>query len=290
MRVLVTGAGGQLARELVSVAPSRVQLRTVTRAECDITDFASVEHAFDSFQPDIVINTAAYTSVDAAEENQELAFSVNARGAENVARATKALGARLTHISTDYVFDGHRSTPYPPDAATNPASVYGASKAEGEKLVLRAAPSSVIIRTGWLYSTVGANFLVSIMKALRASRPLSVVSDRTGCPTSTHDFAIALWQTSDIDLRGIYHWANAGSASWYDFAREIAQIAQRLGLLQEAPEICAVTSREYPQRASRPPYSVLDTTALITALKVTPSSWQQALLEEMTRWVSPDLG
>lgn len=286
MSALITGADGQLARELVATAPSGVELRSVTRAECDITESPIVEKVFRSFRPDIVINTAAYTAVDAAEENEELAFRVNARGAENVAKAAELVGSRLIHISTDYVFDGRRSSPYPPDAPTNPINVYGASKLEGEKLALRAAPSATIIRIGWLYSTAGKNFLVSILRALRDSRSLSVVVDQKGCPTSAHDFAVAMWTIPDVSLRGIYHWANSGSGSWYDFAREIAQIAQRLELLPEEPEIRQVTTEEYASRARRPAYSVLDATKLSLALKVSPSTWQQALLGDMSRGLS----
>jgi len=244
---------------------------------------AIVEKVFTSFRPDIVINTAAYTAVDAAEDNEELAFRVNARGAENVAKAAELVGSRLIHISTDYVFDGTRSTPYPPDAPTNPINVYGASKLEGEKLALTATPSAAIIRAGWLYSTTGSNFFVSILRALRESRPLSVVSDQKGCPTSAHEFALAIWKMPAVSLRGIYHWANLGSGSWYDFAREIAQIAQQLGLLREEPEIRPVTTGEYARRARRPAYSVLDSTKLAGALEISPSSWQQALRSDMTR-------
>ena len=283
MRVLITGGGGQLAHELVVTAPSEVDLRSISRAECDITELPVVEKVFRSFGPDIVINTAAYTAVDAAEDNEELAFRVNARGAENVAKAAELVGSRLIHISTDYVFDGTRSTPYPPDAPTNPLNVYGASKLEGEKLALSAAPSATIIRVGWLYSTVEKNFLVRILTALRDSRSLSVVVDQKGCPTSVHEFAVAIWKTRDVSLRGIYHWANSGSGSWYDFVREIAQVARQLELLPEEPEIRPVTSEEYASRAKRPAYSVLDATRLARALNVSPLMWQQALLRDMTR-------
>jgi dTDP-4-dehydrorhamnose reductase len=282
VRALITGADGQLARELVSTASDGIELRSVGRAECDITDSEIIDKVFESFRPDIVINTAAYTAVDAAEENKEIAFEVNARGAENVAKAAELLGARLIHISSDYVFDGHRSTPYPPEAQTNPINVYGASKVEGEKLALAAAPSAVIVRVGWLYSTRGKNFLSTILTALRSSRPLSVVTDQEGCPTSAHEFAIVLWQMSGARLRGIYHWSNSGSASWYDFAREIARVGQKLGLLGEEPEIRRVTTAEYPRRAQRPAYSVLDSTKLARALEVSPSTWQQSLLRDMT--------
>ena len=283
MRALITGADGQLARELVSTVPPDVQLRAVSRVECDIVDLQAIEKVFESFRPDIVFNTAAYTAVDAAEENEDSAFLVNAGGAENVAKAAELIGARLIHISTDYVFDGLRSTPYPPEVQPNPINVYGASKLAGEKLALAASPNAVIVRSGWLYSARGKNFLATILMALRGSRSLSVVTDQEGCPTSAHEFAAVLWKMSGDGLGGIYHWSNSGSGSWYDFAREIARVGKKLGLLADEPEIRPVTTAEYPRQAKRPPYSVLDSTKLAGALGVSPSSWQQALLRDMTR-------
>lgn len=283
MRVLITGADGQLARELVSTAPSEITLRALNRTECDVTELPIVENACASFRPDVVINTAAYTAVDAAEDNEELAFGVNAHGAENVAKAAELVGSRLIHISTDFVFDGRRSTPYPVDAPTNPLNVYGASKLEGERLTLLAAPSSVVVRAGWLYSTTGENFLVSILSALCESRPLSVVYDQEGCPTSAHEFAIAIWKMPSVRLRGIYHWANAGSASRYDFARGIERIAQQRGLVAEEREIRPITTGESARRANRPAYSVLDPSKLAGVLGLSPSPWQQALHADMTR-------
>jgi dTDP-4-dehydrorhamnose reductase len=282
LRVLITGAGGQLARALALTAAVDVKLLAVTRTECDITQLETLEKLFRSFRPDVVINTAAYTAVDDAEENADLAFDVNARGAENVAKASELTGSSLIHISTDYVFDGLRSTAYPPDAPTNPINVYGASKLEGEKLALAASPSAVIIRVGWLYSPTGNNFLVKILTALRSSRALSVVRDQVGCPTSAREFAEAIWKVPGVRLRGAYHWANLGSGSWYDFAREIAQVAQQLGLLLDQPEIQPVATLENPLRAKRPRYSVLDSTKFAEALNVSASPWQHALRIDMT--------
>jgi dTDP-4-dehydrorhamnose reductase len=286
VKVLITGADGQLARALVFTAPAEMEVRAVNRTQCDITESSAVERVFRSFEPEIVINTAAYTAVDAAEDNQELAFRVNARGAENVAKAAESVDARVIHISTDYVFDGHRATPYPPDAPTNPTSVYGASKLEGERLVLGVSPRAAIVRAGWLYSTTGKNFLVSMLAALRGSQPLLVVRDQVGCPTSAHEFALAIWKMSGFDLRGIYHWANSGSASRYDFAREIARTAHELGLLRTEREIRPVTTGEYPRRANRPAYSVLDANKLAGLLGISPSPWQQALRRDMARDIS----
>ena len=283
MRALVTGADGQLARELISNAPSGATLRAVNRAECDITELPVVERVFKAFQPDIVINTAAYTAVDAAEDNEESAFDVNARGAENVAKAARLVGARLIHISTDYVFDGCTSTPYAPDSPTNPLNAYGRTKLKGEQLVLKAAPATAIIRAGWLYSTRGRNFVVSILRGLREGRALSVVVDQVGCPTSAYEFANAIWKARRASLQGIYHWANRGSGSWLDFAREIRRIALQLRMVPEGPEIRPITSGEYKSRATRPGYSVLDPTKLSAAIAVAPSAWQDQLERDITR-------
>lgn len=286
MRVLVTGAGGQLAQQIAVTAPPGIELRSLTRAECDITNVAVIENKFQDFRPDIVINTAAYTAVDAAEDNRELAFQVNARGAENVAKAAERVGARLIHVSTDYVFDGRRSSPYPPDAPTNPLSVYGASKLEGEQLTLTAVPAATVLRSGWLYSTSGKNFLITILTALRESRPLSVVRDQVGCPTSAHEFAEVVWKIPDAGINGLYHWSNSGSASWFDFAREIARIAYTMELVREEAEVRPVTTEEFERgskRAKRPAYSVLDSTELVRALELSPTPWQEALKREMRR-------
>lgn len=283
MRVLITGGKGQLAQALLATAPSDVHVRVVSRAECDVTELPIVVQVFTSFRPEIVINTAAYTAVDAAEENEGLAFRVNARGAEHVAKAAELVGARLIHLSTDYVFDGTRSTPYPPDAPTNPVNVYGASKLEGEKLALDVAPNAMVVRTSWLYSTTGKNFLVRVLKALRDTPSLFVVSDQRGSPTSAHELAATIWKIPIASLRGTFHWANLGSASWYDFAREIARIAHQLGLLRQEPEIIAVRTQAHPRRANRPAYSVLDSTKLAACLKVSPSAWQDALRIDIAR-------
>jgi dTDP-4-dehydrorhamnose reductase len=281
VRVLVSGGGGQLATALIATAAGDVEVRAPKRDQCDITDRESVERIFDSFGPDVVFNTAAYTAVDAAEDNRDLAFLVNAEGARNISLAARRSGARLIHISTDYVFDGRATIPYPPDAPANPINVYGDSKLKGELLVLESAPDATIVRAGWLYSKNGKNFLKSILGALESGRPLSVVVDQHGCPTSAHELAVALWLVARGRLTGIYHWANAGSASWYDFATEIARNARQIGLIKEETGIRRVTSNEYGSRAARPRYSVLDSTKLAGALGVAPLPWQEALQNEI---------
>ncbi|HET7614910.1 MAG TPA: dTDP-4-dehydrorhamnose reductase [Gemmatimonadaceae bacterium] len=284
MRALVTGAEGQLGRHLVATAPRDVAVEAVGHEQCDITDPQAVARALESFQPDVVINTAAYTSVDAAEDNEDLAFLVNARAPELLARAAARGGARLIHISTDYVFDGSRSTPYPPDAPTNPLNTYGASKLEGERLAQAAASSTLIVRVGWLYSKTGKNFLSRIAAGNIAAPQIRVVRDQVGCPTSAREFALALWRAARSQLSGVYHWANLGQTTWYDFALECGKVAGELNLSdRSAPEIVGVTSEEFPSRARRPRYSVLDPARLAAALGISPSSWIEALRAEMQR-------
>jgi dTDP-4-dehydrorhamnose reductase len=278
VKVLITGADGQLARALRFSVPSEVKLRAVNRAECDITQLSVVEKEFRSFKPEIVINAAAYTAVDAAEDNEDLAFGVNARGAKNVAKAAKLGGSRVIHISTDYVFGGERSTPYPTDALTHPLNVYGASKLAGEEVVRRESPDALIIRSGWLYSTSGKNFPLRILELLRGGTTPRVVTDQRGTPTLAADFAEVLWLcTMHPELKGIYHFANAGDASWYEFACEVRALlaSERIGT--PMPDIVPVTTAEFGAPAARPRYSVLDSTLLLGLLHHCARSWEVAL-------------
>jgi dTDP-4-dehydrorhamnose reductase len=283
VKVLITGGGGQLARQLMATAPPDVQAEALLRTSCDITDQKEVERVVTSFGPDVVINAAAYTRVDDAEDAPDVAFLINARGAENVARSAAKLGARLIHVSTDYVFDGDRTTPYPPDARTNPLNVYGASKLEGEGRVLAASPGALVVRAGWLYSRTGKSFLMSILKAVHASKPVRVVCDQVGCPTSAYDLARMLWMATQSTIRGIHHWANAGSASWYDFAVEIVDVLIDRGFVGGKLEIIGVTTEQYGSRAKRPRYTVLDASLLASTLQITQTPWQAALRAELMR-------
>jgi dTDP-4-dehydrorhamnose reductase len=283
VKALITGAAGQLGGLLVAAAPQHVKVRGVDHAQCDITDCVAVDRIVDSFEPDVVINAAAYTAVDAAEKNRDLAFDVNAEGARNLAKAAARTGARILQISTDYVFDGRTSRPYSPDAPTNPLSIYGASKLEGERLTLQAAPDAVVIRAGWLYSQRGKNFLVTILSLIKGTRPLRVVRDQVGCPTSAFGLAQVIWKSCEKIPGGTYHWANRGSASWYDFAVEIAKLAIELRIVPRTPEITPVTTKEYAAAAPRPRYSALDSTRLSEALGISPADWSEALRLELTR-------
>jgi dTDP-4-dehydrorhamnose reductase len=278
MRVLITGARGQLAGEVVRQAPAAATIVSVSRAECDITDNVAVERVIGDFHPDTIINTAAYTAVDRAEDAPEEAFAVNAEGARNVATAAAGVGARVIHISTDYVFDGKRTTPYPPAAEPNPLNVYGASKLAGERGILSADSSALIVRTGWLYSAHGRNFVRTILAALKAGRELRVVDDQVGVPSSARDLASAIWACVELrGLNGIYHWVNDSSATWYEFAVAIREIALDLNIIASALLPVPISTAEYGSRASRPRYSVLDASALWSTLGGPPEGWRLAL-------------
>jgi dTDP-4-dehydrorhamnose reductase len=229
-----------------------------------------------------VINAAAYTSVDAAETASEVAHAVNATGAGNVARSAEDARARIIHVSTDYVFDGTDREPYLPDSTPNPISVYGASKLAGEREVQRNSPSSLIIRSGWLYSSHGKNFLTTILASIRAAKPLRVVTNLTGVPTSARSLALTIWESaSRSELRGIHHWVDAGTASWYDFAVAIQEIAIQTGLVAKPVSIAPITSEEYKASARRPPYSVLDSSSLSRAIAQKPRPWRSWVAETL---------
>jgi dTDP-4-dehydrorhamnose reductase len=283
VRALVTGAAGQLGVELLGTAPSQFEVIGLDHGECDIGDPVQVDAAAKTHRPNLVINAAAYTAVDGAEAAADLAHAVNAEGAGNVARAAQRAGARIIHVSSDYVFDGTSRERYRPDSQPNPINVYGASKLAGEQSVRKASSTALILRSSWLYASHGRNFLNTILSALRASKPLRVVNDQIGVPTSARSLARTIWACAERpDLHGIQHWTDGGTASWYDFAVAIQEIALQQSLVEKAVPIAAVTSEEYRLPARRPPYSVLDTNSLSRALGLTARSWRTWLAETIS--------
>jgi dTDP-4-dehydrorhamnose reductase len=287
VRVLVTGAAGQLGVELLRTAPAGIEAVGVSHGVCDISDSNAVATTLEIHCPEVVINAAAYTKVDAAEDQRELAYAVNETGARNVAVAAEAVGARLIHISTDYVFDGNRKSPYPPDSSPNPLSVYGASKLAGEKAALGANSRALVLRSGWLYASHGTNFLRTILVALQSSRPLRVVDDQTGVPTSARELAEAIWDcVGRPEIAGVHHWVNAGMATWYEFAARIQELALLRGLIRERAHIAAIPTSGYPTRARRPAFSVLDASDLWRDLGKKANSWDVALAGVLTEIAS----
>ncbi len=279
MRILVTGAEGQLGRELLHTAPTSHEVTAYGRAELDITDVDGVESEIARRKPDLIVNTAAFTAVDRAEQESELAFSVNAEGARNVSRAAMAHGARLIHISTDFVFDGARGRPYQPDDPPNPQSAYGASKRRGEEYVSEeTGGSALILRTAWLYSRFGSNFVTAVLQRMSDGQPLRIVADQVGTPTWARGLAEAIWRAATVtQLQGLHHWTDAGVASWYDFAVAIQEEALSCGLLRQPVEIRPTTTSDYPTPARRPPYSVLDKSITWSGLAIQPPHWRAAL-------------
>lgn len=278
MRVLVVGSTGQLGHAFQYARPDDALVTAVSHQDCDVTDFSAVESAVLASTPDVVVNLAAYTAVDLAETNRENAFAVNARGAGNVARAATLAGARTIYVSTDYVFDGRRRDPYPVEAEPNPLNVYGESKLAGEREVQSEAPNSLIVRSGWLYSNYGKNFFLRILELADERNTLKVVDDQRGTPTSANDLGRALWMCiARPEMRGIYHFANGGEASWYEFAREIISLALARGLLASVPDVIPISSEDYSAPSRRPAYSVLDTSKTFKALDLASRPWQAAL-------------
>jgi dTDP-4-dehydrorhamnose reductase len=260
-KVLVVGAGGQLGRELGRTVPAGVDATFRVRAELDIADAEGVAAALSAVAPQLVVNAAAYTAVDKAESEPEAARRGNADGPAVLARACAQAGIRLVHISTDFVFDGASSHPYPPDAAPAPLGEYGRSKLAGEVAVRSALPAVLLLRTGWVYSSFGGNFAKTMLRLMGEREELSVVADQVGTPTWAQGLAGAVWAAAARpELRGIYHWSDAGVCSWYDFAVAICEEALALGLLGRPVSIRPITTAEYPTPARRPAYSVLDKT------------------------------
>jgi dTDP-4-dehydrorhamnose reductase len=268
--VLVVGAGGQLGRELQRTAACNVQCVPVTRAQLDIADAGAVASTLAQVKPQLVVNAAAYTAVDKAESESAAAQRGNADGPAVLARACADHGIRIIHISTDFVFDGSSSIPYAPDAPTAPLGEYGRSKLAGELAVRGALPKALILRTGWVYSSFGNNFVKTMLRVMAERDELTVVADQVGTPTWAHGLAEAVWAASERpQLSGIYHWSDAGVCSWYDFAVAINEEALELGLLSKLVKVRPIPAAEYPTPARRPAYSVLDKT----------SSWRDFALE-----------
>jgi dTDP-4-dehydrorhamnose reductase len=241
-RIVLTGAGGQFGQTLVACWPdsllSQYELIPLMRGDLDIADAAAVHSTLDALQPALIINAAAYTAVDKAESEAEAAFAINERGVANLAAASTC---PLIHLSTDFVFDGAASTPYAENAATAPLSVYGKSKLAGEKALLAQKPDAMIIRTSWLYSEYGTNFVKTMLRLMSERDALSIVNDQIGSPTSTHSLAAVVCSAASTRLdsaampkepTGIFHWSDGASITWFDFALEIQTQALALGLLK----------------------------------------------------------
>lgn len=277
MKVIITGAGGQLGKALLASAPQGAEIVALVRAQLDLADAAAIEAKVAAEAPDLIINAAAYTAVDKAERDAETAYLINRDAAASLARAAARHSARFVHVSTDFVFDGMAGRPYTPDAPTAPRSVYGTSKLAGEQAIRSALPEALIVRTAWLYAASGANFLLTMLR-LMADRPeVRVVADQIGSPTHAASLAAAIWKLAAAGLGGIHHYTDAGVASWYDFATAIQEEALMVDLLKQPTAIVPIRTVDYPTPARRPSYSVLDKTSTYSALGAAAEHWRSEL-------------
>jgi len=275
--ILVTGANGQLGRCLKYIQKNYADSTFIflTKSELDITAPEHIEEALGVYSPTVVINTAAYTNVDASESHPEIAFAINHTGVEHLAIACKRQNIALIHISTDYVFDGSKNEPYVETDLPNPKTVYGASKLEGEKAIVEVKLNAyAIIRTSWLYSDYGSNFAKTMLRLSKESDSISIVDDQTGSPTLAYDLAHALLVITDqlsVKNSGVYHFSNTGNASWYAFAKAIfSNLKIRL-------KVKPITTDQYLTLASRPKYSALDCRKISNTFGISLSTWKISL-------------
>ncbi|MGD2075952.1 MAG: dTDP-4-dehydrorhamnose reductase [Gammaproteobacteria bacterium] len=287
MRVLIAGATGQLGVDLADFLRRQgVEISSPNRQQMDLRRAQSVRDAVRDAAPHWVINCAAYTQVDRAEQEPDMAVAVNSDGARALAEAADSAQAWFIQVSTDFVFSGHGSVPYTEQDDTEPLGVYGRSKREGERAVEQACPRSIIVRTSWLYGVHGNNFVKTMLRLAAERDELRVVADQIGTPTWTQDLAHALWALMQTPQAGVFHFSNEGEASWYDFASAIVDEAHALGFPVRARRVVPITTAEYPTPARRPAYSVLSKAKIQPLLDDPIPRWRDSLrhmLEELKR-------
>lgn len=287
--ILLLGAEGQLGRELTALAFVRhVSLAPLSRATCDITDSQALISAITRHRPNLIVNAAAYTAVDRAESEPEIAHKVNAVAPGLIAAAAAEANVPLLHISTDYVFDGSKTEAYDEDDSVAPLGVYGHTKEEGERRLREACSKHIILRTAWVYGIYGANFLKTMLRLANERSVLKVVADQRGCPTATADLAEAILAVhaeleKGNESWGTYHFAGKGTASWYEFARTI--MSERAAILETAPSVEPITTKDYPTPARRPANSALDSSRFATTFGLWSKPWQERVHEAVVSLV-----
>ncbi len=283
-RILITGGSGQVGHCLKAQLEGCAELSVPDSSALNIADRRSVRQAVETFRPDYIINAAAYTAVDKAENDAERAFAVNRDGARHLAEAAEAAGATMLHISTDYVFDGAGGAPYDEAAPTAPQNIYGASKLAGEQAVLAACRHAVVMRTSWVFGAHGQNFVKTMLRLGRERDSLGIVADQYGAPTAAADIAAALIaivrrHTPDqlAECAGIYHYCGSPYASWFEFAETIFAEAAAQGVLAKIPAVKPIATADYPTPAKRPADSRLDCGKIRTVFGIGPCDWHSAL-------------
>ena len=284
---MIAGMGGQLGFELKRTAPANIVLFAPTEADLDITSRDSVFACIEKEKPAVIINCAAYTAVDKAESEIEKAYAVNQTGPRYLAEAARQHNALLAHISTDFIFDGSQGRPYGIADRPNPLSVYGKSKLAGENEVMNSGAEALVVRTAWLYSAHGNNFVKTMLRLMKEREGIGVVTDQIGTPTWANSLARVIWQLLDHNVCGLFHWSDAGVASWYDFAVAIQEEAHALGLLQKQIPIKAIATADYPLPATRPGFSVLDKTATCRSIGRQPDHWRANLRQMLKELIGP---
>ena len=285
MKIVVIGNAGQLSYELVRILGDNTVC--LGPEDTDITSEEVLTKTLSALAPEVIINAAAYTAVDKAEDDLALCHAINATAVENLAKYCKRSGAFLVHVSTDYVFNGHKGSPYLPNDPIEPQGAYGKTKADGEKAVLELVPEqSCLIRTAWVYSAYGNNFVKTMLRLMADKPQLTVIDDQIGTPTWAKGLAQACISAAKNKTAGVFHWTDEGVASWYDFALAIQELALEKGLLDKVIPVLPIPTSEYPTPAKRPHYSVLDKTSTRKVFsEVQPAHWRtqlSAMMDELS--------
>ena len=285
MKVLILGSNGQLGWELQRTCPDDITLAVLDYPEINFCSNSSIIQCISLTKPDCIINAAAYTDVDKAEQEKDLAFQINHTAVCKIAELCRKTKIFLVHISTDFVFNGRNFKPYQPDDTPDPESVYGKSKLKGEQAVRKIlGENALIIRTAWLYSSHGNNFVKTMLRLMKEKPGLNVIDEQIGTPTWAHGLARAIWTALEKNIVGTFHWTDAGVASWYDFALAIREEGLQAGLLDNPIPVLPVPTNQYPTPAKRPEYSVLDKTSFWQALSLKPTHWRiqlRSMLKEL---------
>jgi len=295
MNVIITGSSGQLGRALIKTKPSFISIFPSNRNSMNLEKKESIYKFIEKIKPQWIINCAAYTNVDKAESNKELANQINSEGPKEIAKVIKNIGGKLLQISTDFVFDGRNNIPYKTFNSKNPINYYGDTKAKGEDHVLNILQESaqvIIIRTSWLMGAEGSNFALKMIDLLKRKNEINVVCDQIGSPTSPMNLANACWKTilnaevsKILQLKcPILHWTNDGVASWYDVAFKIGQISNKIGLLDKCALVKPILTKDYPTPAKRPQYSVLDTFSTQSILDIKNNHWTLDLERDLSEF------
>lgn len=291
-KILLIGITGQVGQELQQTLPTIGEVVGIGRQSLDLSQPEQIQQKIAEIQPNIVVNAAAYTAVDKSESEADLAMAINANAPKAISLAAQAIGAKVLHISTDYVFNGQNHTPYLESDPTDPLGVYGKSKLLGEIAVQEHCDRHLILRTAWVYGSRGHGNFVKTMLRLGAERTeLKVVADQIGSPSWSYDIALAITQlisksAADESINGIYHFTNSGVASWYDLAVATFAEAKQLGFPLKIEQVFPITSAEFPTPTQRPAYSVLSKTKITKALEIHPPYWRDSLTKMLTEWKS----